>query len=202
MRETSRRTDGCSTQLLRQLSCTIVRILLSMVIMTVHVLYRFVSSRCTIINCRDNCLVQSSEYCSPWSSWQWYRFVSSRCTIKPWQLLGLAHFRISASDTRLRDHLQRAARNDTHPQIPRISILGGHIHNTIWRKVGSNVCYTMIAGEVTDNSNKEQLSIVLRCVENKTSFVRALLSCIHTELLTHWVGQLWLHSNTWVCTIS
>ena len=36
-----------------------------------------------------------------------------------------------------------------------ISILGDHICDTIVRKVGSNLCYTVIADEVTDCSNKE-----------------------------------------------
>lgn len=75
----------------------------------------------------------------------------------------------------MRDHLQRAARNvtytspDTQNQL--ISILGDHIRDVILRKVRSSLCYTVIADEVTDCSNKEQLSIVLRYVESETSFI-------------------------------
>ena len=78
--------------------------------------------------------------------------------------------------TRLRDHLQRTARNatytspDTRDQLT--SILGDHIRDVILRKVRSSLCYTVIADEVTDCSNKEQLSIVLRYVESETSFIQ------------------------------
>ncbi len=90
-----------------------------------------------------------------------------------WALL---HFRISAGDTVLRDHLQSVARNATYtsPDIQNqlISILGDQICDTILRKVNSSLCYTVIADEVTDCSNKEQLCIVLRYVEPDTSFIR------------------------------
>ena len=90
-----------------------------------------------------------------------------------WALL---NFRISAGDTHLRDHLQRVARNATYTspdtQNQLISILGDYICDTILGKVGSSLCYTVIADEGTDCSNKEQLSIVLRYAEPKTSFIR------------------------------
>ena len=62
----------------------------------------------------------------------------------------------------------------THPdtQNQLISILGDHIRDVILRKVRSSLCYTVIADEVTDCSNKEQLSIVLRYIESETSFIR------------------------------
>ena len=90
----------------------------------------------------------------------------------------LFNFRISAGDTHLKDHLQRAARNATYmytsPDIQNqlISILGDHICGTILGKVGSSLSYTVTADEVTDCSNKEQLSIVLRYIEPETSFIR------------------------------
>ena len=90
-----------------------------------------------------------------------------------WALL---NFRIAAGDTHLRDHLQRAARiatytsSDTQNQL--INILGDHIRDTILKKVRTSLCYTVIADEVTDCSNKEQLSLVLRYVEPETSFIR------------------------------
>ena len=65
-----------------------------------------------------------------------------------WALL---NFRITAGDTHLRDHLQRAAINTTYTfpdtQNQLISILD-HICDTILGKVGSSLCYTVIADEV------------------------------------------------------
>ena len=79
------------------------------------------------------------------------------------------NFCISAGDTILRDHLQNTARNATYtsPNIQNqlIGILGDHICNAILRKVRSSLCYTLIADEVTDCSNKEQLGILIRYVE-------------------------------------
>ena len=40
------------------------------------------------------------------------------------------------------------------------------------KKVRSSLCYTLIADEVTDCSNKEQLCIVLRYVEPMTSVIK------------------------------
>ena len=81
---------------------------------------------------------------------------------------------VSRLETLLRDHLQRAARNATSPEIQNqlISILGDHISNAILRKVPSSLCYALIADEVTDCSNKEQLCIVIRYVEPDTASIR------------------------------
>ena len=40
------------------------------------------------------------------------------------------------------------------------------------RKVRSSLCYTLIAVEVTDSSNKEQLCIVIRYVEPETASIK------------------------------
>ena len=88
----------------------------------------------------------------------------------------LLNFHTSARDTILRYHLQSAARNATYtsPNILNqlISILGDHICNAILRKVRSSLCYTLIADEVTDCSNKEQLCIVISYVEPETASIR------------------------------
>ena len=74
------------------------------------------------------------------------------------------------------DLLQSTARNATYtsPAIQNqlIGILGDQICNTILRKVLSSPCYTLIADEVTDCSNKEQLCIVIRYVEPETASIR------------------------------
>ena len=88
----------------------------------------------------------------------------------------LLNFGIAAGDTILRDHLQNAARNATYTspdhQNQLISILGDHFCNAILRKVRSSLCYTLIADEVTDCSNKEQLCIAIRCAEPGTASIR------------------------------
>ena len=90
-----------------------------------------------------------------------------------WALL---NFKIACGDTHLRDHLQRAARNATYTspdtQNQLINILGDQICDTILKKVCSSHCYTVIADKVTDCSNKEQLSLVLRYVDPETSFIQ------------------------------
>ena len=88
----------------------------------------------------------------------------------------LLNFCISAGDTILRDHLQSAARNatytspDIHNQL--ISLLGDHIYNAILRKVCSSLCHTLIADEITDYFNQEQLCTVIRYVEPETASIR------------------------------
>ena len=51
-------------------------------------------------------------------------------------------------------------------------MLGDHICNAILRKVHSCLSYTLIADELTDCSNKEQLYIVMRHVEPETASIR------------------------------
>ncbi len=71
----------------------------------------------------------------------------------------LLDFRVSAGDTTLGEHLEKAGRNATNatytsPDIQNqiISILGDQIGEKILRKVRSSACYTVIADEVTDCS--------------------------------------------------
>ena len=70
-------------------------------------------------------------------------------------------FRISAGDTTLSDHLKSAARIATYIssdiQNQLINILGYQIRDTILRKVRNSLGFALIADEVTDCSNKEQL---------------------------------------------
>ena len=112
----------------------------------------------------------------------------------------LLNFRISAGDTILGDHFQGTARNATYtsPNIQNqlISILGEHICNAILRKVRSNLCYTLIADEVTDCSNKEQLCNVIRYVELKTASIREDLFNVTVALLAkHWLTRCLVSSE-------
>ena len=83
-----------------------------------------------------------------------------------WALL---QFRISSGDTVLRDHLAHAPRNATYvsPDIQNqvIQVLGDHVRDKVLLKVRRAQCFTLVADEVTDCSNKEQLGIILRYVD-------------------------------------
>ena len=82
-----------------------------------------------------------------------------------WALL---QFRIGSGDQVLAKHLDTATRNATYTsadvQNQLLAIIGDHIQGQILSRVAKAVFFTFIADKVTDISNKEQLSIVLRYV--------------------------------------
>ena len=90
--------------------------------------------------------------------------------------MGSASVRVSAGDNILRDHLASAAKNAsyTSPDLQNqvIDILGDHVREKILVKVREAQCFTLIADEVTDCSNKEQLSIVIRYVDQNNYRIR------------------------------
>ena len=95
-----------------------------------------------------------------------------------WALL---QFRVAAGDITLGDHLAKAPRNATYtsPDVQNqvIDILGDHIRGKILSKVREARFFTLVADEVTDSSNMEQLSIVLRYVDPNDC-------CIKEDLVT------------------
>ena len=88
----------------------------------------------------------------------------SQCST--WALLD---FRVSAGDTVLRDHLAKASSHAkyTSPPIQNeiANILGDQIQQTIVNRVRRAQFFSLVADEVTDSSNREQLAIVLRYVD-------------------------------------
>ena len=90
--------------------------------------------------------------------------------------LALLNFRVEAGDAVLGEHLSTAPRNATYTsntvQNQIIDVLADQIKQQIVQKVKAAKWYTVIADEVTDASNKEQLSIVLRYVEGDSLSVR------------------------------
>lgn len=118
-------------------------------------------------------------------------------------IFGALNFCISAGDT----ILQTTAL--THPlkyiQNQIITILGDHIHGIILRRVHNSLCYTLIADEVTDCSNKEQLCMVLRYVELWSSWsARTLLLFwnVTVALLIKWsLGwqEAWFPDSSKIC---
>ena len=78
--------------------------------------------------------------------------------------VALLNFRIESGGTVIREHLSTAARNATYtPNTVTTSIID---------KVKAAKWFTVIADEVTDIANREQLSIVLRYVDIATLTVR------------------------------
>ena len=102
-----------------------------------------------------------------------------------WALL---HFRAAAGDSVLRDHLAHASRNATYtsPDVQNqiIDILGDYVRHKILSKVQNAQFFTIIADEVTDCSNKEQLSLVLQFVDKGTSQIREDLVSLNAILVS------------------
>ena len=88
----------------------------------------------------------------------------------------LLDFRVDAGDTLLHEHLTGASRNSTYTssiiQNQMIDVLADQVTTTIIRKVHKAKWFSVIADEVTDVSNKEQLSLVVRYVDADTLLVR------------------------------
>ncbi len=97
-------------------------------------------------------------------------------TMNHGNFLALLKFRIDAGDSVLDEHLSTAARNATYTsktiQNQIIRVLAEQVTNHIIDKIKAAQWFTVIADEVTDVSNREQLSIVLRYVDNTTLMVR------------------------------
>ena len=90
----------------------------------------------------------------------------------------LLNFRAEAGDDILAKHLENTGKNATYTladiQNQLICILGHQIHDQILNKVKKAPWFTVIADEVTDTSDKEQLSLVLRLVSQVLSEVRVI----------------------------
>ena len=80
-----------------------------------------------------------------------------------WALL---QFRVAAGDVALAEHLDKAPRNAmyTSPDIQNQfnDILGDHVRGKILDQGKKAQCFSVIADEVTDCSNKERLSLVVK----------------------------------------
>ena len=78
-------------------------------------------------------------------------------------------FRVSAGDSVLRNHLAKAPANAKHtsPSIQNevADILGTQIKRNILDRVRRAKLFSVVADEVTDSSNKQQLALALRYVD-------------------------------------
>ena len=90
--------------------------------------------------------------------------------------LALLAFLVDAGDTVLGEHLSSAARNATYTssviQNQVIDILADQVRQKIIDNVNQARLYSVIADEVTDVSNKEQLSLSVRYVDVDTLEIR------------------------------
>ena len=88
----------------------------------------------------------------------------------------LLNFRVDAGDNVLAEHLAIAPRNATYTsktiQNQMINIVADQIRSKIAGNIEATKWYSVISDEVTDVSNKEQLSLVLRYVDSDTLLVR------------------------------
>jgi len=90
--------------------------------------------------------------------------------------IALLKFRVDAGDFILHEHLTTAPKNATYTsfviQNEVIEILGDQIQQKIITRVKQVRWYTVVADEVTDISNKEQLSLVVQYVDLESLKVR------------------------------
>ena len=90
--------------------------------------------------------------------------------------VALLNFRIDAGDSVLEQHLSTPAWNATYTsntiQNQIISILADQVIQSIISRVNEGKWFSVIADEVMDVSNKEQLSIALRYVDSTMLLVR------------------------------
>ena len=109
-------------------------------------------------------------------SFESYSDVEERTSKNHGNFWALIKFRISAGDTILQDHFATTSRNATYtsPTIQNdiINIVGDHIRQILISKVRTAQFFSLIADEVTDCSNKEQLAIVLRHVDPDNNQIR------------------------------
>ena len=100
-----------------------------------------------------------------------------------WALLD---YWIEAGDSDLAHHLATAPRNATYTsgdiQNQLISVIGGLICGKILSKVTDTKYFTVIADEVSDCANMEQLSLVLRYVDPDSSLISEdLVDFLHCD---------------------
>ncbi len=83
--------------------------------------------------------------------------------------LALLDFRVDAGDMTLKKHLETAGRNATYTsnriQNDLIGIIGSYIQNHLVQNILHRQLFSILADEATDVSNKEQLPLVLRYVD-------------------------------------
>ena len=118
---------------------------------------------------RDDCIV-----------WE----VKDEDTVNEGNFLELVRFR-AETDEKLRKHLENSPRNARHTsktiQNELINIIGSRIWAGILEEIKKAKFFPVIADEVTDTSNLEQLSICLQYVSTAISERFSLTLCLWRE---------------------
>ena len=95
----------------------------------------------------------------------------------------LLNFRVRSGDTVLADHLSKCPKNASYisktTQNDLIVCCGEIISEKIIKEVKTSRFYSIIADEESDSSNKEQMSLVLRFVDDKMNIREDFIRYIH-----------------------
>ena len=83
----------------------------------------------------------------------------------------LLEFRVDSGDEILSDHFKKCKRNASYRsktiRNEIISICGSHIQESLINEIKKSGFFSILADEATDQSNKEQMPVVLRFVDDK-----------------------------------
>ena len=101
-----------------------------------------------------------------------YKLIKEVPHANPGNFIALLHFRAASGDQVLTDHLASAGANALYTsktiQNQIIKICGTIIRSTILNHVRTAELYSLLADEATDASNKEQLAVCVRFVDQCT----------------------------------
>ena len=106
--------------------------------------------------------------------------------------LAILDYSVRSGNTTLAEHYKGAARNAVYTsktiQNHLIQAIGDHIRDKIIKEIKQAKYYSILCDEVSDISNKEQVSIVLRFVDS-SACIREFLDLLALKGL---LGKLWL----------
>jgi len=107
---------------------------------------------------------------------------------KQGNFLAILNYSIQCGNTALAAHFNEASKNAIYTsktiQNQIIDIIGDNIRDRILGEIKEAKYYSVLCDEVTDVSNKEQVSMVLRFVDSKNSIREEFLDFICTERVT------------------
>ena len=102
--------------------------------------------------------------------------------------LAILDYSVRSGNEILRNHFEECPRNATYTsktiQNQLIEVIGDYIRNQILEEVKKAKYYSVLCDEVSDASNKEQVSIVLRFVDGTNSIREEFLDFIYTDRIT------------------
>ena len=97
----------------------------------------------------------------------------------------MLNFRIDSGDTVLKEHFEKAPKNATYRsktvQNEIISCCADVINESIVREIREAKFYSILADEVRDCSNKEQMPLIIRFVDQKGEIQERFIKFIHCD---------------------